>query len=99
MPVMSLVSAKIAPERREEVTRPYSEMLASGLPAAIRQTFLLVSEDGTMAIATVWNSWEDLDAIRTSGEEPFARRVLREAGGEPQPSFFEIAAESRSDSH
>lgn len=96
MPVLSFVSAKIAAERRDDVGRPYAEMVGRGLPPAIRQTFLLVGDDGTMAIATVWNSREDLDAMRASSEEPFARRVLREAGGEPEVSFFEIADEADS---
>jgi hypothetical protein len=60
MPFLSLVSAKISPERREDVSRPYTEMLGHGLPPAIRETFLLVGEDGSMAIATVWNSRTDL---------------------------------------
>jgi heme-degrading monooxygenase HmoA len=97
MPVLSFVSARISPERRDDVTGPYSAMVSQGLPAGIRQTFLLVGEDDTMAIATVWNSREDLDAMRSSGEEPFARRVLRQAGGEPEARFFEIAAEASSD--
>ena len=94
MPVMSFVSATIAAERRDDVTGPYSDMVAKDLPDAIRQTFLLAGDDGTMAIATVWNSREELEAMRASGDEPFARRVLREAGGEPQAVFFDIAAEA-----
>jgi heme-degrading monooxygenase HmoA len=95
MPVLSFVSARISANRRDEVIRPYSEAVAAGLPPGIRQTFLLQGEDETMAIATVWSSREDLDAMVASGEEPFARRILREAGGEPEPRFFEIEAEGR----
>ena len=98
MPILSFVSARISPERREAVSRPYTEMVGRGLPPAIRETFLLVGEDDSMAIATVWNSRADLDAMLASGEEPFARRVLREAGGQPDARFFEIASEGRSDS-
>jgi heme-degrading monooxygenase HmoA len=93
MPVLSFVSARISPERRDDVVRPYTETVASGLPPGIRQTLLLLGEDDTVAIATVWRSREDLDAMRATGEEPFARRVLREAGGEPEAVFFDIAAE------
>jgi hypothetical protein len=54
-------------------------------------------DDGTMAVATVWERREDLDAMRASGEEPLARRILREAGGAPDAAFFEIVGEARSD--
>ncbi len=49
-----------------------------------------------IAIATVWKSRAGLDAMRESGETTFARRVLREAGGEPDVTFFEIEAETGS---
>jgi hypothetical protein len=94
VPVLSLVSAPIAPERLAEVEGPYREALAAGPPPGIRQTFLLVGDDGTVGIATVWNSREDLDAMRSSGEEPLARRLLREAGGTPDVKFFDVAAEA-----
>src|SRR5688572_4676280 len=96
MPVLSFVSARVSADRRDEVIRPYSEAIAGGLPPAIRQTFLLVGEDETMAIATVWSSREDLDAMLASGEEPFARRLLREAGGNPKAKFFDIQVEGQS---
>ena len=97
MPVLSLVTARIPPERQPEVVgNPYREALDAGLPPGIRQTFLLVGEDDAVAIATVWNSRGDLDSMLASGEEPFARRVLREAGGEPVVAFFDMAAEADS---
>lgn len=78
MEAVSLVSARIAPERRDEVLRAYRAVVGSGLPPAIRETLLLVDDDGTLAIATVWRSREALDAVRLGPEEPSARRVLRE---------------------
>jgi hypothetical protein len=97
MAVMSIVGAKIAPDRHEDVRRAYIEMVGRGLPPAIRETFLLSAKDGTMAIATVWASQEDLDVVRSSPEEPFARRVLREAGGNPRAEFFDVVAEAPDD--
>ncbi|TML85114.1 MAG: hypothetical protein E6G08_15380 [Actinobacteria bacterium] len=96
MPVLSLVSASIPPEHRDEVSRAYSAAIERGLPVGIRETFLLLGDDGTMAVATVWERPEDLDAMRASGEEPLARRILREAGGAPDAAFFEIVREARS---
>jgi heme-degrading monooxygenase HmoA len=94
MTVLSLVSATIAPERHDDVIAPYSQEVARGLPPGIRETYLLVGDGGELAIATVWNSREELDAMRASGEEPFARRVLREAGGEPTVRFFDVSVEA-----
>lgn len=96
MPVLTFVSAKISPDRQDDVIRPYSEAVAQGLPPELRQTFLVVGDDDTMAIATVWRRREDLDVMLASGEEPFARRLLREAGGEPEARFFDIRAEGSS---
>jgi hypothetical protein len=93
--VLSLVSAEIAPERQADVEGAYRSMVERSLPSEIRETFLLVAEDGTVAIATVWQSREALDAVRAGPEEPFARRVLREAGGDPKGQFFDIAAEAK----
>jgi hypothetical protein len=94
MAVVSFVSARIVPERQEQVRRAYVEMVGRGLPSAIRETFLLAAEDGTMAVVTVWRSREDLEVVRSAPEEPFARRVLREAGGDPRAQFFEIVSEA-----
>jgi hypothetical protein len=93
VPALSLVSAVIAPERQAEITETYERMVESDLPPTIRETFLLVSDDGTVAIATIWNSREALEAVRRGPDEPFARRVLREAGGDPKAVFFDVVAE------
>ena len=98
MAVLSLVSARIAPERQAQVAETYRETIDADLPSVIRETFLLAADDGTVAIATIWKSREALDAVRLATEEPFARRVLREAGGDPQAQFFEIIAEAASGS-
>lgn len=94
MSVMSVVSARVASDRRDEVIERYSDVVSQGLPEGIRQTFLLSGEDDTVAVATVWRSRADLDAVRSSGEEPFARRLLREAGGVPEASFFDVVVEA-----
>jgi len=56
------------------VRRAYTAMVGRGLPPAIRETFLLAADEGTMAIATLWRSEEDPDVVGSSPEEPFARR-------------------------
>jgi hypothetical protein len=96
MAVLTFVSARIPMDRHDGVTRAYSEAVAEGLPAEIRETFL-VADGETMAIATVWHSRQDLDAMLASGAEPLARRLLREAGGDPEARFFDIHAEASSE--
>ena len=49
---------------------------------------------GTVAIVSVWRDRADLDAMLKSGEEPFARRLIREADAEPRAEFFDIRASS-----
>lgn len=98
MRVLSFVSASVSPDRRDEVIRPYREAVGGDLGPGVRQTFLLAGEDNMMAIATVWDSREALDSYIDSVEEPFARRVLRAAGGEPEVRFFDIHAEGQSGS-
>lgn len=97
MSALSLVSARIEPSRQAEVTEAYRAMVETRLPPVIRETFLLVADDGTVAIATLWNSREALDEVRLGAEEPFARRVLREAGGDPEARFFDVVAEATAD--
>jgi hypothetical protein len=94
MAVMSLVTARIAPERREEVERGYAEAVSGGLPDSIRQSFLMAGDADTMAIASVWHSRQGLEAMLATGEEPTARRLLREAGGVPEVTFFDVLVEA-----
>lgn len=94
MAAVSIVSATIPAERRDEVVGPFREMVGRGLPPEIRETFLVEGDDGSMAILTVWESRAALDSVRGGGEEPFARRVLREAGGQPEARFFDVVAEA-----
>jgi len=93
--VVTLVTGSVAPERFEEVARPYREGVRSGPPPTIEETFLLRADDGGIAILSVWHRRSDLDAMLATGEEPFARRLIREAGGSPVARFFEIVERAR----
>jgi hypothetical protein len=90
--VVSIVSGAIDPARLEEVEDRYTKALKDGPPAAIEETFLLKADDGAIAVVSVWRRREDLRATLASGEEPFARRLIREAGGTPNAQIFEIIA-------
>ncbi|CAN5646449.1 hypothetical protein BH24CHL9_BH24CHL9_00810 [soil metagenome] len=88
--VITLVTGTVAPERVREVLEPYREGVAGGPPPTIEETFLLRSDPGDLAILSVWHRRADLDAMLASGEEPFARRLIREAGGTPTVTIFEV---------
>jgi hypothetical protein len=90
--VVTIVRGAIAAERESEVIRPYREGLKEGPPPAIEETFLLRSVDGQMAIVSVWHRRADLDAMLATGEEPFARRLIRTAGGTPEVMIYDIVA-------
>jgi hypothetical protein len=91
--VVTMVSAKIAPERVPEVTGPFSAAVRAGLPER-RQTTLLRGDGDIWRIVTVWRSREDLDAYLASVDEPFARRLFRKAGGTPEVDIFEVVVDS-----
>jgi hypothetical protein len=91
---LSFVRGIVASDRLDEVVAPYRLAIAAGLPPTIAATYLLTDASGTVAVATVWRDRADLDAMVASGVEPFARRLIREAGGEPLAEFFNIAASS-----
>jgi heme-degrading monooxygenase HmoA len=93
--VVTIVSARIAPNRVSEVTGPFSEAVRTGMPER-RQTSLLRGDGDRWQIVTVWRSREDLDSYLASVEEPFARQLFRRAGGTPEVEIFEVVLDSHS---
>lgn len=47
--------------------------------------------DDRIGILSLWHRRADLDALLASGEEPPARRLIREHGGDPEATFWEVA--------
>jgi hypothetical protein len=88
--VVTLVTGLIGADRAHEVIDPYREALKSGPPAEIEETFLLKGDGDQIAILSVWHRRADLDAMLASGQEPFARRLIREAGGIPEVAIYEV---------
>jgi hypothetical protein len=88
--VVTIVSGFIEHRRVDEVADPYREAIKDGLPPELEETFLLKGDISRLAIVSVWRRRADLDAMLTSGEEPFARRLIRNAGGEPEVAVYEV---------
>jgi len=91
--VVTWVSGRVVADRQHEVTEAYAEGIAAGLPPAIDQT-MLIRDGDELSIVTVWPRREDLEAILASDEEPFARRLIRQAGGTPSVRILELVARS-----
>lgn len=91
--VVTWVSGRVAADRQQEVTGAYAAGIAAGLPPDIDQT-MLIRDGDELSIVTVWPRREDLEATLASDEEPFARRLIRQAGGTPSVRIFELVARS-----
>ncbi len=78
--VVSMASARIAPERVDEVIAEFGAAVARGMPER-RHTSLYRGDGGLLRIVTVWRSREDLDRYLATVDRPFARRLLEDAGG------------------
>jgi heme-degrading monooxygenase HmoA len=94
--VVTIVSGTVPHDREREVIDPYREALEAGLPPGIERTSLLRANGGDLAILTVWRRRADLEAMLATGEEPLARRLIREAGGSPEVRMYEIVADTSS---
>jgi heme-degrading monooxygenase HmoA len=90
--VVSLVRGTIEPERADDIVDRYAAAIGDGVPRSIIETHLLRGRAGEVAVLTLWRSRADLDAMIAGGEEPLARRLIREAGGTPVVEFFDVAA-------
>jgi hypothetical protein len=88
--VVTMVSGTIDPDRSDEVLGTYREALRDGPPPDIAETFLLREEGDRLSVLSVWHRRADLEAMLASGEEPFARRLIRGAGGTPEVRILEI---------
>jgi hypothetical protein len=93
--VITLVSGDVTEDRVDEVIDPYREALREGPPETIAETFLLRDEGERLAILSIWHRRADLDTMLASGEEPFARRLIRGAGGTPEVRILEVIHHAR----
>src|SRR5687768_7739789 len=88
--VVTMVSGVIDPGRVDEVLEAYRDALRDGPPPDIGETFLLQEDGHRLSVLSVWHRRAGLEAMLASGEEPFARRLIRGAGGTPEVRILEI---------
>lgn len=88
---VTLVSGRVDPLRHPGLIEEYEAGTAAGLPPGIEQTLLLRRGD-EIAVMTLWATREDLETMIATGEEPFARRLIRSAGGAPEVQVFDVVA-------
>jgi heme-degrading monooxygenase HmoA len=89
--VMTVLEARVAPERAAELERTFEEA-AAALPSGIVETFLVRSsrEPSTFRIVTLWSSRAALDAMRASGETPKGVQIFQSVGAGPELSVFDV---------
>jgi hypothetical protein len=92
--VVTMVSARIEPEREPELIGRLSEALRAGLPGERRQTSLLRGDDNLWRLVSVWQSRADVEDYLASVEEPFADWLFRAAGGVAEVEIFDVVLDS-----
>jgi len=95
--VMTVLEARVSPERVGDLERAYRAAGAS-LPPGIVETFLArdVRDAGVFRIVTIWESRGALEAMRASEETPKGIVLFQEAGASPEISIFEVLAHHES---
>jgi quinol monooxygenase YgiN len=91
--VVTMVSARVAPARVSELTGLFSAAVRAGMPER-HQTSLLRGDDHRWLLLTVWRSRAELDAYLSSTAEPFALRLFRRVGAEPEVAVFDVMVDS-----
>lgn len=94
--VISLVRGHVDEAGAQHIVDGLRAAIEEGLPPFIEETFVMRSGEDEVAIMTLWRSQADLDAMIATGEEPLARRLIREAGGTPEASFHRVVVHGRS---
>jgi heme-degrading monooxygenase HmoA len=98
--VVTMLEARVAPDRVEELHRRF-EVDTLPLDPGIHETYLILDEatseatDGSLVrIVTVWSSRQALeemrDAARASGAKPKGVEVLEAVGARPRVSILNV---------
>jgi hypothetical protein len=93
--VVTMVSARIAPERIAEVIEAFGAAVRAGMPER-RHTSLFRGDGNLVRIVTVWRSREELEQYlsRVDRRRGFAVTLLEGAGGKPVVDVLELVMDS-----
>lgn len=93
--VVTMVSARIAPERVAEVIDAFGAAVRAGMPER-RHTSLFRGDGDLVRIVTVWRSREELERYLSgaAGRRGFALALLEDAGGTPVVDVLELVLDS-----
>ncbi len=87
--VVTVVDGDVDPGRVVDLIAAWDEITGGDLPAGLQESFLMCAGDA-WRIATVWESREALEQMRSTGETPGALMAFRSAGAEPRVMVFEV---------
>ena len=90
--VISILEAADVPQDKWVTLQGAYVELASASEMRPSQSFLVQSKDNPnlWRIISVWESMEEIQKMRASGETPTGILIFRKAGVEPSLSLFEV---------
>lgn len=94
---MTVLEARVAPERWEALRASYAERVRLSEDSPVVESFLVQADDDPeiWRIVTVWRDRESLEVMRASGETPTGVLIFRDADAEPRLSIFTVFANPR----
>jgi antibiotic biosynthesis monooxygenase len=93
--IMTVLEARVDDDRQEDLRAAYRAAAGEERPAGFLRSMLLQSPaDPTLwRIETLWESREQLVAMRAAGVPPRGILIFRAAGAEPTTGIFAVAEE------
>lgn len=88
--LITSVSAVVGPERENELTSGFRELVAATMPDGLLRTELLRGQNGTWQIQSLWRDRDALMAARDSGEPPAALELFRRVGADHTHEVFTV---------
>ena len=87
-PIMTVVSAVVAPDREAELTDGFRVISGTSMPDGLLRTELLRGQQGTWRIQSLWRDRNALEAVRGSGQRPAALELFERVGADHSHGFF-----------
>jgi quinol monooxygenase YgiN len=88
--LITSVSAVVEPERENELTSGFGELVAGTMPEGLLRAELLRGQNGTWRIQSLWRDRDALMAVRGSGEPPAALELFRRVGADHTHDVFTV---------